>query len=83
MSTLTLDRSDKAVDDMVSTWTNGGMYEVRLRIQQIGSDPKASTFHVAEVTNETEGEEAAPAETAEVETQTPAPKSKPAVQVKY
>lgn len=84
-STLILDRSDEAVDQMVTAWKNGGMYEVRLRVQQIGSDPKAATFHVAEVTNESE--ESRPAETdgeAAVEAEeAPPPKAKPAVQVKY
>ena len=78
MSTLTLDRSDAAVDKMVSAWTNGGQYQVLLRIQQIGSDPKMATFHVAEVTNETEGEEA-PEEAAPA----PNPKAKPTVEVAY
>jgi len=82
MSTLQLDRSDKAVDEMVSGWTNGGSYSVRLRIQQIGSDPKMATFHVAEVTNETEGEEAPNAEAAVEAEEAPAP-AKPAVKVKY
>ena len=58
MSTLTLDRSDPEVDKLVSAWKNGGIYQVMLRIEQIGSDPKAATFHVAEVQNETEGETA-------------------------
>lgn len=82
MSTLTLDRSDAAVDAMVSTWKNGGQYQVSLRIQQIGSDPKMATFHVAEVTNETEGEEAAE-EAATAPAPAPAPKSKPTVEVAY
>jgi hypothetical protein len=80
MSTLTLDRSDKAVDDMVSTWTNGGNYQVLLRIQQIGSDPKMATFHVAEVTNQTEGEEAPEEEEAPPG---PGSKMKPALKVSY
>jgi len=67
---------------MVSGWTNGGSYSVRLRIQQIGSDPKMATFHVAEVTNETEGEEAPNAEAAVEAEEAPAP-AKPAVKVKY
>jgi len=80
MSSLTLDRSDATVDEMVSAWKNGGQYQVSLRIQQIGSDPKMATFHVAEVTNETEGEEAA--EEAAVAPE-PAPKTKPTVEVAY
>jgi|GEM_PF-5883348 hypothetical protein len=83
-STLTLDRSDKAVDEMVSAWKNGGQYEVRLRIQQIGSDPKAATFHVAEVTNESE--ESRPMEAdgeAAVDAEEAPPPAKPAVAVKY
>jgi hypothetical protein len=68
---------------MVSEWTNGGQYQVLLRIQQIGSDPKMATFHVAEVTNETEGEEAPNAEAAVEAEEAPAPKAKPAVEVRY
>jgi len=83
MSNLTLDRADEAVDQMVSAWKNGGMYQVSLRIQQIGSDPKMATFHVAEVTNETEGEEAPNAEAAVEAEEAPAPKAKPAVKVAY
>jgi len=83
MSNLTLDRADEAVDQMVSAWKNGGMYQVSLRIQQIGSDPKMATFHVAEVTNETEGEEAPNAEAPVAAEEAPAPKAKPAVKVAY
>jgi len=83
MSNLTLDRADEAVDQMVSAWKNGGMYQVSLRIQQIGSDPKMATFHVAEVTNETEGEEAPNTEAAVESEEAPAPKTKPAVKVAY
>jgi hypothetical protein len=82
-STLILDRSDEAVDQMVTAWKNGAQYRVALRIEQIASDPATSTFRVAEVTNETEGAET-PTEEAAVEAEeAPSPKSKPAVQVKY
>jgi hypothetical protein len=82
MSTLTLDRSNEAVDQMVSAWKNGSMYQVLLRIQQIGSDPKMATFHVTEVQNETEGEETPNAEAAVEAEEAPAP-TKPAVSVAY
>jgi hypothetical protein len=80
MSTLTLDRSDPAVDEMVSAWKNGGQYQVLLRVQQIGSDPKMATFHVAEVQNETEGETSAEDEVA---AEAAAPAAKPSVSVAY
>lgn len=87
MSTLTLDRSDGAVDQLVSAWKNGGQYQVLLRIQQIGSDPKMATFHVTEVQNQTEGETAPEDEAAAgPETAPPMMKAammKPAVKVAY
>lgn len=85
MSTLTLDRSDAGVDEMVSAWKNGGQYQVLLRVQQIGSDPTMSTFHVTEVQNQTDGEEGA-AEAEEPEETEPAPanpKAKPELTVAY
>jgi hypothetical protein len=87
MNTLILDRSDEDVDRMVSAWVNGGNYQVLLRIQQIATEPKMATFRVTEIQNETEGEESSnePAgeETSPQNSTTPAPASKPAVQVKY
>lgn len=85
MSTLTLDRSDEAVDQLVSAWKNGGQYQVLLRIQQIGSDPKMATFHVTEVQNQTEGETAPESDTEDqsampMESKMP---MKPAVKVAY
>lgn len=86
MSTLTLDRSDAAVNELVSAWKNGGQYQVLLRIQQIGSDPKMATFHVTEVQNETEGETMPKEEAGSEESPASAPASapaKPAVKVAY
>lgn len=80
MSTLTLDRSDEAVDQMVSAWKNGGQYQVLLRVEQIGSDPKMATFHVTEVQNQTEGE--TPEEEVAAE-EVAAPAVKPSVAVPY
>jgi hypothetical protein len=83
-STLILDRSDKAVDQMVAAWKNGGQYLMSIRAEQIASDPATATFHIAEVTNE--GEEAQPTETdgeAAVEAEEAPPPAKPAVKVKY
>ena len=45
-STLTLNRSDPGVDDLVSAWETGGEYRVTLDIVQTSSDPKQATFDV-------------------------------------
>lgn len=80
-SQLNLDRSDPGVNDLVSAWSDGGKYRVTLDITQSKSSPSMNTFEVTSI--EDQGEPTEEVETAEVEAQTPAPKSKPAVQVKY
>jgi hypothetical protein len=78
MSTLTLDRSDAGVDELVSAWKDGGKYRVTLEITQSNSSPNVANFEVAGVTDESEG--------AAVEETTPAPAAKPAkppVEVTY
>lgn len=67
-SSLTLDRSDPGVDELVSTWKDGGSYRVEIEITQTKSSPNAATYDVTGVTDisesieeEPEAEPAAPA----------------------
>lgn len=82
-SSLTLDRSDPGVDELVSGWEDGGEYTVQLTIRQLNSSANAANYEVTSITDmgeEAEVEEipegAAPAAPA------PAPK-KAAIAVKY
>jgi hypothetical protein len=61
MSTLELDRSDPAVDELVSGWADGETYTVTLTIVQKKSDAKKATYDVTAV----ESEEAPAEETGE------------------
>jgi hypothetical protein len=66
-SSLTLDRSDPGVDELVSSWKDGGKYRVEIEITQNKSSPNAATYDVTSVTDtssempEASTEEAAPA----------------------
>lgn len=79
-STLTLDRSDPGVDELVSQWTDGETYTVELTIVQTKSSPNAASYDVvgiADMGSEMEPEEeATPPPPAK-------PKAKPAVSVEY
>lgn len=48
-SSLTLDRSDPGVDELVSSWKDGGTYKVELTIKQSKSSPNAATYEVTSV----------------------------------
>jgi len=48
-SSLTLDRSDPGVDELVSSWKDGGTYKVELTIKQNKSSPNAATYEVTAV----------------------------------
>lgn len=48
-SKLILDRADAGVDELVSSWKNGGSYRVTIDIVQDASDPKTATFSVGSI----------------------------------
>jgi len=66
MSTLTLDRSDPGIDNMVKDWKNGAEYDIGgLKVRQISSNAKEAKFEVLSVPtedDETSEEESAPVE---------------------
>lgn len=64
-SSLNLDRSDPGVDELVSTWEDGGTYRVELEITQTKSSPNAATYDVIGITDISETMEAEPEEEAE------------------
>lgn len=76
-STLTLDRSDPGVNDLVSQWKDGETYTVELTIVQSKSSPNAASYDVVGIADMGEG----PGE--EEEVTTPPPKAKPEMAVKY
>lgn len=83
-SSLTLDRSDPGVDELVSGWKDGGTYTVELTIKQTKSSPNAANYEVTGI-SEVEGMEEEMEEEA-VEEQVAAPKkarTKPEVAVEY
>lgn len=49
VSKLTLDRSDTAVDALVSAWELGGEYNVELTIRQTAADKKMARFDVISI----------------------------------
>lgn len=83
-SSLTLDRSDPGVDELVSSWKDGGEYTVQLTIKQVNSSPNAANYEVVGITDMGESE---PAEEMEMEEEemppAAAPKGKAAIAVKY
>lgn len=64
MSTLTLDRTDAGINNMVKDWKNGEEYDIGgLKVKQVSSDEKQAKFQVLSVPLEEEEEvEEAPAE---------------------
>lgn len=62
-SHLLLDRTDPGVNELVTGWVDGGVYNVRLRIKQSSTDAKTARYEVEEVTDESgDTEEAASTE---------------------
>lgn len=59
-SSLTLDRSDPGVDELVSTWKDGGSYRVEIEITQTKSSPNAATYDVTAITDISESIEEEP-----------------------
>lgn len=80
-SSLTLDRSDPGVDELVSGWKDGGTYTVELTIKQTKSSPNAANYDVTAISDM--GMEEAAAEEVEEAPPTPKAKAKPAVSVEY
>lgn len=79
-SQLILDRADPGIDQIVSKWENGQSYPIPIgQMTQVASDPKRAIFDIVSV----ESEEAPNAEAAVEAEEPPAPKSKPAVEVRY
>jgi len=79
-SSLTLDRSDPGVDELVSQWKDGGTYTVELTITQTKSSPNTAIYDVTGITDMGAPEDEAPAKEPAAK---PAAKAKPELSVKY
>lgn len=55
-SELILDRTDPGINSMVEGWVDGETYDLRVKVRQNSSDPKAAKFEVVEAVDETAAE---------------------------
>ena len=81
-SSLTLDRSDAGVDELVSKWADGKTYTVELTIKQVNSSPNAANYEVVGIMDMGMMDEDMMEEDMPMKKEA-APKKKAAIAVKY